>query len=65
MNKKPQKSQIKKIQKESDSLRKTLKKLELRPCKHNSEILQKEKEIEDLEKRIKLLEIERERYIHP
>jgi hypothetical protein len=64
VNKKPKKSQIKKIQKEIDNLRKRLKKLELRPCKNDADILQKENEIEDLKKHIRSLEIKRDRYIY-
>ena len=64
MDKKPDKKQIKKIQKEIESIIKTLGKLELRPCQNDADILQKEKEVEDLKKRVRSLEIERERCIY-
>ncbi len=60
MDNKPDKNQIKKIQKEIDKINKTLRKLELRPCRHDADILQKEKEIEDLKRRVRSLEIKRE-----
>lgn len=64
MNKKSQKSHIRRIQKEIDKLRKTIKKFELHPCKNDAEILQKEKKIDGLKKRIRLLENECDRYIY-
>ena len=64
MNKKSQKKQIRKIKKEIEKFRKIIKRLELRPCKNDAEILQKEKEIEDVKKRIRLLENDRDRHIY-
>ena len=64
MDNKPDKNQIKKIQKEIDKINKTLRKLELRPCRHDADILQKEKEIEGLKKQVRALEIEREHCIY-
>lgn len=65
MERKSRKIQIKKIQQEIDRLREMLKELELRPCKHNTEIFQKEREIEDLKKRINSLESECKLYMYP
>jgi hypothetical protein len=62
MDKNKGKRQIKKIQKEIHSLRNRLKKTELRPCKGDSEILQKEKDIKGLKKQIHSLEVECDRY---
>jgi len=64
MDERTKKGQIKKIQKDISNLRNKLKKLELRPCKHDSEILHKEKEIKDLKRRIRSLEIEHDQYVY-
>ena len=64
MPKKKSKNQIKKLQKEIDDSIDLLRKLEIRPCKGDTDIKQKEMEIADLKKHIQSLENERDRHVY-
>ena len=55
---------IKKLNKKIDKYKKMLEKLELRPCKGDADIIQREKEVEDLKNVIYSLEIERDQYLY-
>ncbi len=58
------KKEVKKIQKQIVNLENLLRRLEIRPCKGDNEIKQKEIEIEDLKNEIHALKIERDGYIY-
>ncbi len=55
---------IKKLNKKIDNYKKMLERLELRPCKGDADIIQREKEVEDLKNSIYSLEIERDQYLY-
>ncbi|MFC1863343.1 hypothetical protein ACFL1Z_05250 [Thermodesulfobacteriota bacterium] len=58
------KKETKKIQKQIDNLENQLRSLEIRPCKGDNEMKQKEIEIEDLKNNIKMLKNERIRHLY-
>ena len=54
----------KEIKKKIDALRMSLKKTEIRPCKGDVDLKEKEKDITALKSEIKSLENERDKYIY-
>ena len=58
------KKEAKKIQKQIDKLENLLKRLEIRPCKGDNEIYQKEIEVADLKNKINSLKNERDGHIY-
>ena len=58
------KKEAKKIQKQIDKLENLLNRLEIRPCKGDNEIKQKEIEIADLKNQINFLKNERDGHIY-
>ena len=62
MTKKNDRSKEKRQKKKIDELNKELKKMELRPCKGNAELEQKEKDIELLKDKINKLKLDLDRH---
>ena len=58
------KKEAKKIQKQIDNMEKLLRRLEIRPCKGDNEIKQKEIEIADLKNQIHTLKNERDVHLY-
>ena len=58
------KKEAKKIQKQIDNLENPLRRLEIRPCKGDNEIKQKEIEIADLKNQIHTLKNERDVHLY-
>ena len=55
---------IKQLNKKIDNSKKLLEKVELRPCKGDADIIQREYEVEDLKSFIRSLVIERDQHIY-
>jgi len=64
MNTKADKKKIKQLQKKIDALERTLNQTELRPCKGDSELREREEEIAELIKEIRILKQERDKYVY-
>ena len=62
MTKKKDRSKAKKLEKEFDELNKVLTKMELRPCKGDTELKQKEEDIKELKEKINQLELDLDRH---
>ena len=58
------KKKIKQIQKKIDALEKTLSQTEIRPCQGDNDLEEREEEITELIKEIRILKKERDNYVY-
>ena len=64
MDSRAEKKKIKQLQKKIDILERTLSQTEVRPCKGDNDLKEREEEITGLIKEIRILKKERDKYVY-